>query len=126
MFVSPENRRFLPGVPPVLLPGGAALRDVLAAPDGTGGRVPVCDGRSIAVMTTLCVVDGPGDAGSVTQAALSEAEIGAAAGRAQAVRDAGRALVVSLEGQLTEEHGRQGIALLHDGRARGGFVRALG
>ncbi|WP_139216314.1 MULTISPECIES: hypothetical protein [unclassified Streptomyces] len=124
--MSPENRRFLPGVPPVLLQGGAALRDVLAAPDGTDGRVQVCDGWSVAAMATLCVVDGPGDAGCVTPAALSEAETGAAADRARAVRDAGGALVVPLEGPLTEEQGRQGIPLLHDGRARGGFVRALG
>ncbi|WP_236241951.1 hypothetical protein [Streptomyces sp. CC228A] len=130
MFVSPENRRFLPGTPPVLLLGGAALHDLLPVPDVTGGRMPVCEGWSVAAMVTLCVVDGPGDAGCVTPAALSPAELDAVGDWAQAVRDAGGALVVSLEGVVGEAAGeeqeRDWTGLLGGGRARGGFMRALG
>ncbi len=122
VFVSPENRRFLPGTPPVLLLGGAALHDLLPVPDVTGGRMPVCEGWSVAAMATLCVVDGPGDAGCVTPAALSPAELDAVGDWAQAVRDAGGALVVSLEGRSGKPSGRSRNATGRDCSVAGGLA----
>ncbi|MDX3538112.1 hypothetical protein PV721_27915 [Streptomyces sp. MB09-01] len=68
MLLNPEKTLFVRGATPVLLLSDAPVHDVLpvlTAPDGT---VPRCEGWTIVPKLTLCVVDGPGEAGLIVPA----------------------------------------------------------
>lgn len=129
MLFDPENALFVRGADrPALLLADTSVHEalpVLAAPDG---RVPVCEGWMIAPMLTLCLVDGPGDAGLVIPALGAPVVDGsgapcgpdAAADWCADVEQAGGALVLCLESLPA---GLDWPHLLGSGAARGGFVR---
>ncbi|MGW7369953.1 hypothetical protein ACWGI8_42655 [Streptomyces sp. NPDC054841] len=128
MLLLPENTLFVPGATPALLMAGAPVHDELPALRASGGTVPQCEGWGIGAMLTLCVVDGPGDAGCVVPA-LGAPVLGGSgnpddmAHWCSDVTQAGGAVVLSLP-ELPEvlnwEH------LLTSGTSRGGFMPALG
>ncbi|MCX4743952.1 hypothetical protein OG455_00225 [Kitasatospora sp. NBC_01287] len=127
MLLSPEKTLFIRGTVPVLLLSDApvhALLPVLAAPDGA---VPRCDGWSIVARLTLCVVDGPGEAGLVVPA-MAAPVIDGTGGTPEMANwcadseQAGGAVVLSLD-ELPEE--LDWAHLLGSGTARGGFVPSL-
>ncbi|MEV7526035.1 hypothetical protein [Streptomyces sp. NPDC091371] len=130
MLLTPENTLFVRGTVPVLLLSDAPVHEALPVLAARDGAVPRCEGWSIVPKLTLCVVDGPGEAGLVVPA-LAAPVIDTTAGDAaagdmgdwceDAVR-AGGAVVLSLD-ELPEvldwDH------LLGSGAARGGFVASL-
>jgi hypothetical protein len=125
MLLNPENTLFVRGITPVLLLAGAHVHDqlpLLAAPDGSVLR---CEGWSIIPKLTLCVVDGPGDAGLLVPAMLAPvlAEDGGMAEWCGDVERAGGAVVLSLD-ELPEV--LDWPHLLGAGVARGGFLGAVG
>lgn len=140
MLLDPGNTLFLRGATPVLLMADAPVHEALPVLAVRDGAVPPCEGWSILPRLTLCVVDGPGDAGLVVPAmvapVLEEADgaDGADGGADGALRPgdmadwcgdaerAGGAVVLSLDAlpeTLDWSH------LLTSGTARGGFVPAL-
>ncbi|KOG54728.1 hypothetical protein ADK76_22690 [Streptomyces griseoflavus] len=143
MLLDPEKTLFIRGATPVLLLSEAPVHDalpVLTAPDGA---VPRCDGWSILPKLTLCVVDGPGEAGIMIPAYVApviDGDGGSGGGDGAAggtggtdgpgemaawctdVEAAGGAVVLSLDalpGVLDWPH------LLGSGTARGGFLPGL-
>ncbi|WP_405706164.1 hypothetical protein OG264_03645 [Streptomyces xanthophaeus] len=130
MLLIPENTLFVRGATPVLLLADApvhAYLPVLSAPDG---RVPACEGWSVVPKLTLCVVDGPGEAGIIIPALAAPVvdgaggtlEPGEMADWCTDADAAGGVVVLSLE-ELPEE--LDWDHLLSSGTARGGFVPAL-
>lgn len=127
MLVPPENTLFVPGASPVLVLADAPVHDDLPVLIAPGGAVPKCDGWSVAARLTLCVVDGPGDAGCVVPAFGAPVLGGSGepddvAVWCSDVSRAGGAVVLSLP-QLPEVLDWQ--ALLTGGSARGGFTAQL-
>ncbi|POX56311.1 hypothetical protein C3489_06220 [Streptomyces sp. Ru71] len=131
MLVSPENTVFVRGATPALLLAAAPVHQALPLLPAPGGAVPRCAGWGIAARLTLCVVDGPGEAGAVVPA-LGARVVGGTGGTGDMadmadwcsdVERAGGALVVSVD-ELPEvlDWGR----LLASGTARGGFLTSLG
>ncbi len=127
MLFDAENTLFVRGANPALLLADAPVHDalpVLAAPDG---RVPVCEGWMIAPMLTLCLVDGPGDAGLVVPAFGARVVDGtgatcgadAMAGWCSDVEQDGGVLMLSLASLPAE---LDWAHLIGSGAARGGFV----
>lgn len=128
MLMPPENTLFVPGSTPALLLGGAPVHADLPAVDAPDGKVPVCEGWSVVPRLTLCVVDGPGEAGCVVPALMAPVFGGAGgpddmAGWCEDVERAGGAVVLSLP-ELPAALDRD--QLLTGGAARGGFMAALG
>lgn len=142
MLLDPENTLFVRGTatgPPVLLLSQAPVHDALPAfPPVTAqdGSVPVCEGWGIAPKLTVCVVDGPGEAGLMIPALMAPVlgengeggekddvpGVAMSAWRADAER-AGGAVVLSLD-RLPEVI--DWYRLLGADTTRGGFVRLLG
>ncbi|MEU4357853.1 hypothetical protein [Streptomyces virginiae] len=129
MLLAPEKTLFVRGATPVLLLTDAPVHGalpVLAAPDGA---VPRCAGWSIVPKLTLCVVDGPGDAGLVVPAMVAPVldgfggslQPGDMADWCADAERAGGAVVLSLDAlpeTLDWPH------LLGSGAGRGGFLPA--
>lgn len=131
MLVNPEQTLFVRGTTPVLLladPPVHAELPAVSAPDGTVATVARCEGWSIVPRLTLCVVDGPGEAGLMVPAMVAPV-VGSPAGPgrmadwcADAER-AGGAVVLSVDA-LPDS--LDWPALLGPGSSRGGFVPLLG
>ena len=75
-FVPRERVRFVHGERPLLVIAAGADTEVLPALRLEGGLPARCEGWTLVAQLTVCVVDGPGDAGFLIQAAadLTEAE----------------------------------------------------
>lgn len=108
----------------MLLLAGAPVHGVLPELRVADGRVPVCAGWTVVPRITLCVADGPGDAGSVMPGALSAEEFPHVAEWCDAVERAGGAVVVSLDALPAAEQPVDWDALLTGG-SRGGFMPVL-
>ncbi|WP_030673742.1 hypothetical protein [Streptomyces rimosus] len=127
MLLDPEKTLFIRGATPVLLLSEAPVHDalpVLAAPDGA---VPRCDGWSIVPKLTMCVVDGPGEAGIVIPALVAPViddtdPPGGMAAWCTDAEAAGGAVVLSLD-SLPEV--LDWPRLLGSGTAHGGFLPGL-
>ncbi|MEU3818122.1 hypothetical protein [Streptomyces sp. NPDC030392] len=124
MVVDAAERRFVLGELPVLLLGGAPLCGVLPELRVADGRVSVCEGWAVVARITLCVVDGPGDAGCVMPGALTAEEFPHLAEWCDAVERAGGAVVMSLDALPPADQALDWDALLFGG-SRGGFMPAL-
>ncbi|MFD8594102.1 hypothetical protein ACFV1L_03790 [Kitasatospora sp. NPDC059646] len=123
-MISPEQVRLVSGASaPILLLTGAPVHPALPALRLRDGAAPALDGWSVLARLTLCVLDGPGDAGCLFPT------LGGAAGPEQVsrwcaeVERAGGALVVSLP-DGTDPDGPFDWPALLDGRSHGGFARA--
>ncbi|QXE38680.1 hypothetical protein KQY30_35130 [Streptomyces sp. GMY02] len=130
MLLNPEKSLFIRGAIPVLLLADAPVHGalpVLTAPDGA---VPRCEGWSIVPKLTLCVVDGPGEAGLVVPAlaapvidsADGSSEPGNMADWCADAEHARGAIVLSLD-QFPEV--LDWDRLLGSGAARGGFLPSM-
>ncbi|MER5184490.1 hypothetical protein ABT009_40295 [Streptomyces sp. NPDC002896] len=130
MLLTPEKTLFVRGSTPVLLLADVPIHDVLPVLNAPDGAVPRCEGWSIVSKLTLCVVDGPGEAGLVVPAvgaAVLDGEGGISRPGDMAdwcadTEQAGGAVVLSLD-QLPEV--LDWARLLGSGSARGGFVPSL-
>jgi len=67
-FVSRERARFIHDEGPLLVIAGNAATEALPALRLEHGRPARCDGWRLVAQLTVCVVDGPGDAGFLVQA----------------------------------------------------------
>ncbi|WP_137991407.1 hypothetical protein [Streptomyces vilmorinianum] len=128
MLLPPENTLFVPGDAPALLLAGAPVHEELPALHAPGGAVPPCAGWSVVPQLTVCVVDGPGDAGCLVPAFVAPVFGGSGtpddmAGWCEDVVRAGGAVVVSLP-ELPRTLDWE--LLLTGGVARGGFVPVAG
>ncbi|MFG2824471.1 hypothetical protein ACGFX4_34205 [Kitasatospora sp. NPDC048365] len=128
MLLPPEQTLFVRGTVPALLLAAAPVHDDLPVLAVADGEVPHCEGWSIVPKLTLCVVDGPGDAGIVIPAMVApvvDGHQGLPADLADWCEDAeraGGAVVLSLDAlpeSLDWTH------LLRSGTSRGGFLPAL-
>ncbi|MBO8191782.1 hypothetical protein ITI46_08825 [Streptomyces oryzae] len=130
MLLPPEKTLFVRGATPVLLLSDAPVHEILPTVTALDGAVPPCEGWSITPKLTLCVVDGPGDAGLLIPA-LAAPVIDTAHG-ATAPGDmgdwctdaerAGGAVVLSLD-ELPEI--LDWALQLGSGAAHGGFMASL-
>ncbi|MBO1335836.1 hypothetical protein [Streptomyces sp. VRA16 Mangrove soil] len=127
MFLDPENTLFVRGTTPALLVAGAPVHDALPVLTTPDGQVPLCPGWSLLPRLTVCVVDGPGDAGLLVRALAAPVAGGAGSENAESAMAAwcddaaraGGAVVLSLDAlpeTLDWSH------LLGSGTAHGGFV----
>ncbi|MFF5974912.1 hypothetical protein ACFY7C_25730 [Streptomyces sp. NPDC012769] len=131
MLQNPENTVFVRAATPLLVLTEAPVHDALPplAPVSTGGEPPVCDGWGIVPRLTLCVVDGPGDHGTMIPAlaapVLGEGDL---ADWCEDAERAGGAVVVSLPTPLpTPLPPLLDLpALTRPATTRGGFVPLLG
>ncbi|ORT60899.1 hypothetical protein [Streptomyces sp. CB03238] len=134
MLQNPENTLFVRGATPVLLLAGAPVHDLLPVLTAPGGAVPRCEGWTIVPRLTLCVVDGPGEAGMMIPSLAAPVIDGTGGTDGTTVpgemtdwcadaEQAGGAVVLSLD-QLPEV--LDWAVLLGSGTARGGFVPSLG
>jgi hypothetical protein len=82
--------------------------------------MPICQGWQIMAKLTMCVVDGPGDAGRLVPTLSPPDEAEDMAAWCAAVEEAGGAVVVSL---VTLPAELDWDELFTGGRARGGFVQ---
>ncbi len=130
MLLPREKAHFVLAGTPLLLLDGAPVHESLPPLDAPDGEMPLCAGWSVAVMATMCVVDGPGDAGCLIPAlGTAESDPGAAlatlADWGGAVERNGGAVVVSLLA-LPENLALLDWSAILDGRAaaHGGFVAA--
>ncbi|MCF3106001.1 hypothetical protein IPZ58_31170 [Streptomyces roseoverticillatus] len=140
MLLTPEKTLFVRGATPALLladadadaGADAAFRDALPTVTAPDGAVPLCEGWSIVPKLTLCVVDGPGEAGGLIPALVApvidvsggSAEPGDMADWCEDVERAGGAVVLSLgSGELPAV--LDWAHLLGSGTARGGFMPIL-
>ncbi|HSA48719.1 MAG TPA: hypothetical protein VLH10_01225 [Yinghuangia sp.] len=129
--MTPEKTLFVRGATPVLLLAEAAVHDALPVVTAPDGAVPACDGWGIMARLTMCVVDGPGDAGvaipSFDAAVVAEGRTttgpDAMGAWCEDVDRAGGAIVLSLD-RLPEVP--DWADLLGSGTSRGGFLRSLG
>ncbi|MFF7451990.1 MULTISPECIES: hypothetical protein [unclassified Streptomyces] len=128
MLLTPEQTLFVRGATPALLLAEAPVHHdlpVLTAQDGT---VPRCEGWSLVPKLTLCVVDGPGEAGVLIPSLAAPVMTDGAPdpdGMTDWCADAeraGGAVVLSLA-QLPRT--LDWSHLLNSGSARGGFIPAL-
>ncbi|MEV7684152.1 hypothetical protein AB0O64_37315 [Streptomyces sp. NPDC088341] len=130
MLLNPEKALFIRGNAPVLLLADAPVHKVLPVLPAPGGAVPRCEGWSIVPRLTLCVVDGPGEAGLIVPALTApvidgdggSTEPGRMADWCADAEQAGGAIVLSVD-QLPEV--LDWTRLLSSGTARGGFVPSL-
>lgn len=53
---------------PLLLVSAAPIHDDLPVPHAPNCNMPTCSGWQVMARLTMCVVDGPGDAGCLTDA----------------------------------------------------------
>lgn len=118
-----KNVRFLLGPIPVLVLAGAPIHGELpifrAGAGLSDGMAAACAGWRILPRLTLCLVDGPGDAGCLIPGLLEAADLGALQAWCEAAESAGGAIVVSLDalpGRLDWDE------IEASGTARGGFV----
>ncbi|MFJ7155040.1 hypothetical protein ACIQUQ_08865 [Streptomyces sp. NPDC101118] len=129
MLLEPENTLFVRGDTPLLLLSGAPVHDALPLLTASGGAVPRCEGWSVVAKVTMCVVDGPGEAGVIVPAFVAPVVDTAGGGAAPGgmgdwcadVERAGGAVVLSLD-ELPEVLDQ--ARLLGSGAARGGFMTA--
>ncbi|MGA5064531.1 hypothetical protein ACPB9E_12245 [Streptomyces exfoliatus] len=127
MLLSPEKTLFVRGVTPVLLLSDAPVHGLLPVLAASDGDVPLCGGWSILPRLTMCVVDGPGEAGVVVPALVAPVvdTVDGALGPGGMgewcadVERAGGAVVLSV-GELPEV--LDWAHLIGSGVARGGFV----
>ncbi|MET9953194.1 hypothetical protein ABZ135_16810 [Streptomyces sp. NPDC006339] len=136
MLQNPENTVFVRAATPVLVLTEAPIHDALPAlpalPElpapasaSADGEVPVCEGWGIVPRLTLCVVDGPGDHGTMIPAlAAPVLGDGDLADWCEDAERAGGAIVVSLPTPLPPHLDLP--ALTRPGTSRGGFVPLLG
>jgi hypothetical protein len=132
--MNPENTLFIratPPGPPVLLLADTPLHDRLPSVTAPDGSVPLCQGWSLLPKPTVCVVDGPGEAGLMIPAMVapvldgtgaSEDGMDAMAAWRGDAEQAGGAIVLSLDRMPDVIDWPQ---LLGSGTARGGFLRLL-
>ncbi|MGW3248761.1 hypothetical protein [Streptomyces sp. NPDC001070] len=125
MLLPRENAHFVHGPVPLVLLGGAPVHTSLPPLHAPGGRMPTCDGWSIAARLTLCLIDGPGDAGCVVPTLPPSEEPDAIGAWCDGVARAGGAVVVSLDELPSEVDEPDWEGLFTGGRARGGFVHAM-
>lgn len=128
MLLSPEKTLFVRGVTPVLLLSDAPVHDVLPVLAASDGAIPLCEGWSIVPKLTLCVVDGPGEAGLIVPALAAPVidvatEPGDMGDWCADAEQAGGAVVLSLD-ELPEV--LDWAHLLGSGAAHGGFMPSLG
>jgi hypothetical protein len=116
MFVTPEQILFVAAPEPMLVVTGVAEAAALPELAVADGRAARCDGWSLLPRMTMCVVDGPGDAGFLVGAFEAE--------RAwfDAVDAVGGATVVAVDADPAGD--LPTLAARPD--ARGGFVPLLG
>ncbi|MFF7729883.1 hypothetical protein [Streptomyces sp. NPDC008001] len=135
MLLTPEKTLFVRGATPVLLLADAPVHHALPVVTASDGAVPLCEGWSIVPKMTLCVVDGPGDAGGIIPA-LAAPVIGGSPGRTEGAgpgdmadwcadaERAGGAVVLSLaSGELPAV--LDWAHLLGSGTTRGGFMPSM-
>lgn len=128
MLLTPEQTLFVRGATPALLLSEAPVHDTLPVLVTRDGSVPWCEGWSIVPKLTLCVVDGPCEAGIVIPALAAPVQTDGAAdpdGMTDWCADAeraGGAVVLSLA-QLPRT--LDWPYLLNSGSAHGGFMPAL-
>ncbi|MFD9130014.1 hypothetical protein [Kitasatospora sp. NPDC059571] len=130
MLLPPDKAHFVPAETPLLLLDGAPVHDALPPLHAPDAQLPLCPGWSVAPMGTMCLLDGPGDAGCLIPAVGGAIAEPAAALEAlgiwrEAVERAGGAAVVSLPALPADPNTLDWSAVLTDGTARGGFVPAL-
>ncbi|WP_030022597.1 hypothetical protein [Streptomyces monomycini] len=130
MLLEPEKTLFVRGATPVLLMSETPVHEALPALTAPDGAVPRCDGWSVVPRLTVCVVDGPGEAGlmipafvaPVVHEAGEAVEPGEMADWCTDAERAGGAVVLSLDALpeiLDWSH------LLGSGTAHGGFMPVL-
>ncbi|MFH8349587.1 hypothetical protein [Streptomyces sp. NPDC018045] len=130
MLLEPEKTLFIRGVTPVLLMSGTPVHDILPVLTAPDGVVPQCDAWSIVPKLTICVVDGPGEAGLMIPALVAPvideggetAQPSEMAAWCADAERAGGAVVLSLD-DLPET--LDWAYLLGSSTARGGFMPAL-
>jgi len=126
MLLPREKAHFVLAGTPLLLLDGAPVHESLPPLHTTDGEMPLCPGWSVAVMATMCLVDGPGDAGCLIPA-LGAAEsdpdssLATLADWGRAVEKTGGAVVVSLA-TLPESLADLDWPTILNGGANGGFV----
>ncbi|MER7516948.1 hypothetical protein [Streptomyces sp. NPDC126499] len=126
MLQNPENTLFVRAAPPLLVLTEAPVHDALPplGPTDADGEVPRCEGWGIVPRLTLCVVDGPGDHGtmipSLAAPVLGDGDL---ADWCEDAERAGGAVVISLPTPLPPHPDLP--TLTHPGTARGGFVPLL-
>jgi hypothetical protein len=128
MLLTPENTLFVRGTTPALLLADAPVHDALPVLITQDKAVPWCEGWSIVPKLTMCVVDGPGEAGLVVPALAAPVITDGAAdptGMADWCADAERAggVVVLSLAELPQV--LDWSFLLNSGTAHGGFIPAL-
>ncbi|GLW69155.1 hypothetical protein Kpho02_14540 [Kitasatospora phosalacinea] len=126
VMISPEQVRLVSGASaPILLLGGAPVHDALPVLRVVDGAVPGLDGWSVFARLTMCVLDGPGDAGCLFPTLGGSFGTDGVARWCDEVERAGGALVVSLA-DAAELTGPVDWPALLDGGSRGGFAAAAG
>ncbi|WP_282202543.1 hypothetical protein [Kitasatospora fiedleri] len=123
-MISAEQVRLVSGASaPILLLGGAPVHGALPVLRVADGAVPGLDGWSVFASLTMCVLDGPGDAGCLFPTLGGSSGTDGVAHWCAEVERAGGALVVSLPDQAALTGPLDWPALL-DGGSRGGFAAA--
>ncbi|RKE21133.1 hypothetical protein [Streptomyces sp. TLI_171] len=126
MMIPHDQVRFVSGASaPILLLGGVPVHEALPVLRTSDGAVPALDGWQLVARLTLCLLDGPGDAGCVLPTLGSTAELDAVAAWCAQVEEVGGALVVSLP-HRSDLAGPLDWPALLDGGAHGGFARSTG
>ncbi|MFJ1752353.1 hypothetical protein [Kitasatospora sp. NPDC088134] len=124
MMISHEQVRYVSGASaPILLLAGAPVHEALPVLRTVDGAVPALAGWQLMARLTLCLLDGPGEAGCVLPTLGSEAELDAVAAWCAQVERTGGALVVSLP-RRSDLAGPLDWAALLDGGSHGGFAPA--
>ena len=124
MFLPRENVHFVLGPTPLLIVSAAPIHDDLPALHAPNGNMPTCHGWQIMARATLCLVDGPGDAGCLMPTLTGPADSGDVSDMPEwcaAVASAGGAVVISVEAMPDRFDWDE---LFTAGVARGGFVRS--
>ncbi|WP_245194589.1 hypothetical protein [Kitasatospora phosalacinea] len=123
-MISPEQVRLVSGASaPILLLGGAPAHGALPVLRVVDGAVPALDGWSVFARLTMCVLDGPGDAGCLVPTLGGSFDTDGVARWCEEVGRAGGALVVSLP-DPSDLTGQLDWPALLDGGSRGGFAPA--
>ncbi|MER5637529.1 hypothetical protein ABT095_11290 [Kitasatospora sp. NPDC002227] len=127
MLLPREKAHFVLAGTPLLLLDGAPVHESLPLLHAPDGEMPLCPGWSVAAMATMCVVDGPGDAGCLIPAlGTSESDpataLASLADWSSAVERTGGAVVVSLPSLPENLAELDWPSILTGGGAHGGFV----
>lgn len=120
MFLPRENVRFVLGPTPLLLLSAAPIHHVLPALHAPNGSMPICGGWQLMARLTMCVVDGPGDAGCLIPTLTGPDDADNMSAWCAAADAAGGAVVVSVETMPDQPDWNE---LFTAGIARGGFIR---